>query len=65
VSIDVLAPRRVTVGEELRFRVVLKNAGERDLFAVRVRGPFLPWDGRWSGKAPTVRVLRAGTEEVA
>lgn len=65
VSIDVLAPRRITVGEELRFRVVLKNAADRDLFAVRVRGPFLPWDGRWSGKAPTVRVLRAGTEEVA
>lgn len=65
VSIDVLAPRRVTVGEELRFRVVLRNEGERDAFAVRVRGPFLPWDGSWTGRPPTVRHLRAGAEEIA
>ncbi len=63
VAIDVLAPRRVTAGDELRFTVVLRNEGARDAFAVRVRGPFLPWDGRWSGRAKGVRHLATGAEE--
>lgn len=63
VLVTVLAPRRVTLGDELRFAVVLRNDGPRDAFAVRIRGPFLPWDGRWSGRAPGLRALRAGTEE--
>ena len=65
VDITVVTPRRVTVGDELRFQIVLRNRGIRDALSVRVRGPFLPWDGRWSGKPPTVRLVRAGTEETA
>ena len=44
------APRRVTVGEEHRFTLApATTAPERD--AVRVAGPFLPWDGEWTARA--------------
>jgi len=62
VTVEVLVPRRVTIGDELRFVVALRNDGPRDAFAVRIRGPFLPWDGRWSGRSPSVRQLPVGTE---
>ena len=63
VSIDVVAPRRVTAGDELRFTVVLRNSSARDAFAVRVQGPFLPWDGTWTGRRPGLQRLAAGAEE--
>ncbi|MCC6554441.1 MAG: DUF58 domain-containing protein [Polyangiaceae bacterium] len=60
VRAEVSAPRRVTVGEEIRFAITLRHEGPRDHRAVRVRGPFLPWDGRWTGEEPRVRLLAAG-----
>jgi uncharacterized protein (DUF58 family) len=60
VRVEVSAPRRVIVGDEVKLAVVLRNDGDRDRHAVRVRGPFLPWDGRWSGPAPRVPRLAAG-----
>jgi uncharacterized protein (DUF58 family) len=47
VRASVAVPRRVLVGEELVFAVTLENQGPRDASAVRVTGPFLPWDGSW------------------
>ena len=60
VRAEVVVPRRVLLGEELVFGVILENTGPRDHHAVRVAGAFLPWDGRWSAPWPGVARLRAG-----
>ena len=59
VRAEVIAPRRVTIGEEARFAIVLTSVGQRQRHALRVRGPFLPWDGQWIGDSPRVRKLAA------
>jgi len=48
-TIHVVAPRRATVGETVDFDVTVRGATRA---RVRVRGPFLPWDGTWIGAAP-------------
>jgi uncharacterized protein (DUF58 family) len=48
-SIVVSAPRRVTVGENVDFDVTVSGSGQA---RVRIRGPFLPWDGTWIGTPP-------------
>jgi uncharacterized protein (DUF58 family) len=58
--VEVSAPRRVTLGDTITFTVVLHNDGAEDRHAVRVRGPFLPWDGRWTVLSPRVPRLAAG-----
>lgn len=60
VRIEIVAPPRVTIGEAMSFALVLRNDGAREHHAIRVRGPFLPWDGKWTGAMPRVRRLRAG-----
>jgi uncharacterized protein (DUF58 family) len=60
VAMGVHAPSRVAVGEPIVFQVTFKNEGERDHHAIRVRGPFLPWDGAWLGEVPAVPELAAG-----
>src|SRR5262245_44462747 len=46
-AVHVSAPRRVTVGDEVTFTVAChRDARESPPVALRVRGPFLPWDGR-------------------
>ena len=55
VRVKVSAPRRVLLGEELVFGVTISNDGPRDLSAIRVAGPFLPWDGRWTSARPASR----------
>jgi uncharacterized protein (DUF58 family) len=60
VRLEVSVPRRVTIGEELRFTLTLHNEGDREEHALRVRGPFLPWDGRWVSEEPRVAALRPG-----
>ena len=60
VRVAVSAPRRVLLGEELVFGITIANHGPRDLSAVRVSGPFLPWDGRWTSASPGISGLKRG-----
>lgn len=55
-SLHVTAPAWVSVGDDVVFGVTLRGVGPA---AVRVRGPFLPWDGRWLDEAPPEKLLRA------
>ena len=58
VTVSVEAPRRVTIGEPVTFTIsCTRGAAHRAPAArtrhpVRVRGPFLPWDGAWLDEAP-------------
>jgi uncharacterized protein (DUF58 family) len=54
VAVNASAPRRVTVGEEITFTVTAKIRGteEQPIPPLRVRGPFLPWDGTWTDPSP-------------
>ena len=58
VRMSVDAPRRVTVGEPVTFTIACtRGAGTtaepaRARHPIRVRGPFLPWDGTWIDEAP-------------
>jgi uncharacterized protein (DUF58 family) len=66
VKVDVVVPRRVTVGDETVFTLAARNGGVRDLDTLVVRGPFLPWDGSWivrrSGFARLPRQTASKTE---
>jgi uncharacterized protein (DUF58 family) len=62
VHAKVNVAKRVTIGDELVFELVVRNEGTRDHYAVRVGGPFLPWDGKWSGPGPRIQRLAAGAE---
>lgn len=68
VRAEVLVPRRVTVGEPMTFTLRLHNPGvpgARDHQAIRVRGPFLPWDGAWIERRTGLSELPVGrTREV-
>jgi uncharacterized protein (DUF58 family) len=63
VTVEVDAPRRVTLGEPVTFSVVVRNEGPgaRDRHAVRVHGPFLPWDGTWTGPTREIAVVPKGS----
>ena len=55
VDVTVNAPRRVTVGEPVTFTIACarrKTLTPSPRHPVRVRGPFLPWDGKWLDEAP-------------
>lgn len=60
VSIDVDAPPRVSVGQELLVRLTLRNRDARAYLGVQVERPFLSWDGSWSG--PRLRVANLPAE---
>jgi uncharacterized protein (DUF58 family) len=60
VRATVSAPRRVLLGEDLVFGVTVANDGPRELSAIRVSGPFLPWDGRWLGTTAGIAHLKRG-----
>src|SRR5262245_16737915 len=50
VTLDVALPPRVVANEDVQFSVTLRNPTEREFHAVRVYGPFLTWDGRWTSE---------------
>ena len=61
IDVEVLAPRRVTVGEAVTFSVVCRQRdGTGASPPIRVRGPFLPWDGTWIERAPAELIVGAG-----
>jgi uncharacterized protein (DUF58 family) len=65
VDLSVTAPRRVTVREPITFSLVCRSRQPRSYSGIRVRGPFLPWDGQWVSSRPTISVLEAlGTARV-
>lgn len=48
-TVRVTAPRRVTVGDDVTFTIVVgSQAALPGPVSIRVRGPFLPWDGAWT-----------------
>lgn len=65
LTVSASAPRHVTRGEEVRFSVTCKLAedAERPTPPVRIRGPFLTWDGSWTKRAPSDMHVRPGGSE--
>jgi uncharacterized protein (DUF58 family) len=57
---EVSGPNRVAVDALARFDVRVVNRGQTLLDSLRVRRPFLPWDGKWHGRPEGVRVLAPG-----
>ncbi len=60
VRLEAKAPARVALGQTITLSLTLHNRSSRDYHAVRVRGPFLPWDGSWEAPLPAVQTLPAG-----
>jgi uncharacterized protein (DUF58 family) len=60
VTLDVALPQRVVAGEAVHFAITVRNLSERTLYALRVDGPFLPWDGRWLGERPGLPAVAPG-----
>jgi uncharacterized protein (DUF58 family) len=63
VEAEVRVPPRIAVGTPVTFTIALHNRGERARHAIRIHGPFLPWDGRWVGPEPRIAELPAGGSE--
>lgn len=70
VAITIDAPRRVTVGEPVTFTIACAKGAARTSpeagpaarsarvrHPIRVRGPFLPWDGTWLDEPPAELLL--------
>jgi len=70
-TVRVTAPRRVTIGEDVTFSVSCHreakegDASDAGALPVRVRGPFLPWDGTWMGSPPDEMLVGPGDSAVA
>jgi uncharacterized protein (DUF58 family) len=67
-TVRVSAPRRVTVGDDVTFTISCQRdrppptdgpAAEASV-PLRVRGPFLPWDGTWTGTPPEEMTVARG-----
>ncbi len=59
VTLLVEAPLRVTVGQPMVVSLQCRNSADAPYFGLRIRGPFLPWDGTWLTPRPSVRELPA------
>jgi uncharacterized protein (DUF58 family) len=59
VSLRVTLPPRTSVGEEVTFSVTVRNESRHPYQAIRMSGPFLPWDGSYTGDQPVVPILPA------
>ena len=62
LRLEIEHPPRVRSGEPVEFTLVLRNKGPRSIYALRVAGPFLPWDGSWESRPPTVPFIEPGQE---
>ncbi|MCA8959496.1 MAG: DUF58 domain-containing protein [Planctomycetes bacterium] len=60
VRMEVRGPDRVAVHRTAEIELTLINDSDRDYLNVRIEGPLLPWDGRWTTPRPAVPELRAG-----
>jgi uncharacterized protein (DUF58 family) len=60
LAVSVHGAGRVTAGEVAVLELELHNVGDSTLTALRVVGPFLPWDANWEGPAPGVSELAPG-----
>lgn len=59
VAVEVEAPARVSVDQDLQVRVTLRNRADRTYRGVQIERPFLSWDGAWVGPRPEVDELPA------
>lgn len=59
VRFSVEAPRLVSVGESISFRLQLSNRGTREHQVIRIDGPLLPWDGQYLSEQKTIASLPA------
>ncbi len=50
VDLDVLVEGPAFVGDELEFRIRIRNSTPHAFGPLRISLPFLPWDGSWSGR---------------
>ena len=57
VAVEVQAPPRVSVDEELVIRVSLRNREDRTYRGLQIDRPFLSWDGTWVGPHQEVDTL--------
>ena len=60
VRIELSPPVRVTIGEQARFALTLRNEDKRPAGPLRIEGPFLTWDGRWEDDPPAIGVIEPG-----
>lgn len=61
VKLTAHCPPRVTEGEALEIRLSVNNSSQQAHQALRITGPFLPWDGAWVSPAPRIAELEPGT----
>lgn len=61
-TVRVSAPRRVTLGDDVTFTISCQRDRETEgsPVPIRVRGPFLPWDGKWTGTWPEEMTVAPG-----
>jgi uncharacterized protein (DUF58 family) len=65
IAVEVMAPPRVTVGEELVITVVLHNDGARAYRALRVEVPRWHPGGRFTARPPELDMLEPGQRRSA
>ncbi|MEM9691171.1 MAG: DUF58 domain-containing protein [Myxococcota bacterium] len=60
VELELQSPRRVAVGQPLRIQLTVVNRDGRPHHALRLAGPFLPWDGHYASQPARVSEIAPG-----
>ncbi len=60
LRVEVTAPPRVSVGKPITFQLRLVNDDPKPRNGLRIRVPFLPWDGQWLGAPPRFATIEPG-----
>jgi uncharacterized protein (DUF58 family) len=60
VDLEVRGPARVAAGNPVTFELLVHNRSAADVHCIRLRGPFLPWDGRWLSPPPPIACAEQG-----